>query len=203
MLTGVAFTALPPDRRSLPATVRVTRLVAAARTVIDFVTCVPAMTSPSRKHTVRPERSAPGARTTARFAGRRRHDVTEVAVVAAVFFALIARRKACPLTTRRRGARTVARMSLDLKKVAVTARASLIVTAQGVVGPEQAPDHPVNTEPESAFAASDTDVPGAMSAVQVDPQAMPAGVEVIVPEPAPVRETVRAYALPAYWVASP
>ena len=46
----------------------------------------------------------------------------------------------------------------DAVKVAVTARASVIVTVQPAV-PEHAPDHPANVEPAAAVAVRVKDVP--------------------------------------------
>lgn len=75
--------------------------------------------------------------------------------------------------------------------VAVTDLAASIVTVQ-VDEPEQAPPQPENSEPEAAEAESVTDVPESNSAEQEEPQSMPAGEEVTVPEPVPALAVVRA-----------
>jgi len=77
-------------------------------------------------------------------------------------------------------------------KVAVTLLAADIVTVQVPV-PEQAPDQPVKVEPLVAVAVRVTLVPEAYSAPHVDPQLMPAGLEVTVPVPAPALVTFRGY----------
>ncbi len=69
-------------------------------------------------------------------------------------------------------------------KVAVTAALALMVRTQAGV-PLQAPDHPAKTEPEAGTAARVTFVPEEKLAPQVDPQAIPDGVLVTVPEPVP------------------
>jgi hypothetical protein len=75
-------------------------------------------------------------------------------------------------------------------KVAVTFRVVDIVTLHAPV-PEQSPDHPVNAEPGGATAVSETTVP-AMKLVEQDvPQLMAAGLDVTVPVPTPVSETLR------------
>jgi hypothetical protein len=63
------------------------------------------------------------------------------------------------------------------------------VTSQ-VPTPEQpAPDHPANVDPVAAAAVSVTGVPAAKSYEQVEPQSMPAGELVTVPEPLPAKAT--------------
>ena len=69
-----------------------------------------------------------------------------------------------------------------------TERAALIVTLQVPV-PVQAPLHSVNSEPGPATAFSSTAFPSSYSKLQVEPQSMPAGVEVTVPAPVPDLET--------------
>jgi hypothetical protein len=75
-------------------------------------------------------------------------------------------------------------------KVAVTIWAAFIVTMHAPV-PAHAPDQPVKVEPAVAAWVSVTTVPGAKVAVQVAPQAMPAGFDVTVPLPLPARVTTR------------
>ena len=67
--------------------------------------------------------------------------------------------------------------------------AAAAVTTHDAFAPEQAPDQPPKTLPAAAAAVSVTLVPGAKPAAQVPPQLMPAGPEVTVPEPVPVRDT--------------
>jgi hypothetical protein len=73
--------------------------------------------------------------------------------------------------------------------VAVTLVAALIVTLQDVV-PEQAPDHPVNVEPDAAAAARVTLIPLVNPCEQVEPQEIPTGELVTFPEPLPALDTV-------------
>ena len=72
-------------------------------------------------------------------------------------------------------------------KVAVTARAALIVTVQV---PVQAPLKPVKIEPAVGEGVSVTTVPLANEAEQVAPQETPAGELVTVPLPLPALVTV-------------
>src|SRR5688572_4896869 len=74
-------------------------------------------------------------------------------------------------------------------KVAVTARAALIITTQEPV-PVHAPLHPAKVEPALGAAVRLTTVPKSKPAPQVGPQLIPAGTDVTVPEPAPERVTV-------------
>ena len=76
--------------------------------------------------------------------------------------------------------------------VAVTDFAALIETTHVAAVPVQAPLQPVKLEPAAAAAVSVTFVPSVKAAWQVAPQAMPAGLLVTVPEPAPARVTVSA-----------
>ena len=79
--------------------------------------------------------------------------------------------------------------------VAVTVFAASIVTAQVPV-PVHAPDHPLKIELVSGTVVSITAVPAPYVPVQVVPQDIPAGEEVIVPVPVPALEVVRAYCAP-------
>src|SRR6267142_1898970 len=77
-------------------------------------------------------------------------------------------------------------------KVAVTEAVALIVTTQ-VPLPEQPPPlQPVKVEPAAGVAVKVTAVPLAYGAAHVAPQAMPAGLLVTVPAPAPALLTVSA-----------
>lgn len=76
-------------------------------------------------------------------------------------------------------------------KFAVTVEAVMSAMVQVEAMPEQPPFHPVKTESASAAATRVMEVPGANAALQVVPQERPAGIEVTVPEPVPVRVTVR------------
>ena len=51
--------------------------------------------------------------------------------------------------------------------------------------PEQAPDHPVKSDPAAAVGVRVTSVPYGKFASQVGPQLIPEGSEVISPEPLP------------------
>jgi hypothetical protein len=70
-------------------------------------------------------------------------------------------------------------------KVAVTAWAALMVTAQVPVPVQPPPLQPVNVEPAAGVAVRVTAVPLAKAAEQVAPQEMPAGALETVPVPAP------------------
>jgi hypothetical protein len=74
--------------------------------------------------------------------------------------------------------------------VAVTLWAALIVTTHVPVPEQPAPDQPPNVDPEAGAAVRVTDVPVLKDAEQVEPQLMPAGALVTVPEPVPARVTV-------------
>ena len=77
-------------------------------------------------------------------------------------------------------------------KVAVTEVAVLTVTVHVPVPAQEAPLHPVNTDPDVAAAVSVTLVPLMKLAEQVAPQLIPLGELVTVPEPAPALVTVSA-----------
>ncbi len=72
----------------------------------------------------------------------------------------------------------------------MTLRATFIATVQVLDVPIQAPDQPANLEPEEATAVSVTEVEEAKRAVHLLPQLIPWGLEVTVPEPVPVLDTV-------------
>src|ERR1700685_319957 len=83
---------------------------------------------------------------------------------------------------------------IEPAKVAVTVLAALTVTLQVVV-PAHAPDQPAKVLVATGVSVSVTCVPGAKlveHAVDVAEQLIPMGVLVIVPLPAPARETVNA-----------
>jgi hypothetical protein len=82
----------------------------------------------------------------------------------------------------------VATVSRNLAKVAVTARAALIVTTQSAV-PAQAPPQPVKPEPAAALAVRVTAMPRVTDSEQAPLQLMPAGVLVTVPDPEPLLVT--------------
>jgi hypothetical protein len=71
-----------------------------------------------------------------------------------------------------------------------------------VLEPEQSEDHPVNADPAAAVAVSVTRVPSPKFAEHVDPQLMPAGLDVTVPLPAPAFVTVSACGKPNVAVTS-
>ena len=77
-----------------------------------------------------------------------------------------------------------------LAKPTVTERFAVIVSTQPP-RPEQAPDQPVNFEPEAGASVRVTAVPLLNGAEQVAPQLIPAGELVTVPEPEPLLVTVR------------
>jgi hypothetical protein len=80
-------------------------------------------------------------------------------------------------------------LPVDRAKVAVTFRATLIVTVQEPV-PVQAPLQPAKVEPEAAVALSVTDAPELKFAAQVPGQLMPEGLLDTEPPPVPARVTV-------------
>jgi hypothetical protein len=79
-------------------------------------------------------------------------------------------------------------------KVAVTERAALMVTVQ-LPGPEQLPDQPANLERAEATAESVTTLPCRKACAQVEPQVIPAGLELTVPAPRPAFVSVSALSL--------
>jgi hypothetical protein len=56
--------------------------------------------------------------------------------------------------------------------------------------PLHAPDHPSNLAPDTAVAVSFTEVPLGKSPLHVNPQSIPEGLLVIVPDPVPALCTV-------------
>jgi hypothetical protein len=64
--------------------------------------------------------------------------------------------------------------------------------------PEHAPDQPVNVDDASAAAVSVTVVPKSKLALQVEPQAIPDGLELTAPDPVPCLETLRRYGVMSY-----
>ncbi len=78
-----------------------------------------------------------------------------------------------------------------LAKVAVTLFAASTTRAQLPV-PVHAPLQPLNVEPEAAVALNATLVPLLKLALQVLPQSMPVGEEVMLPLPAPALVTLTA-----------
>ena len=79
---------------------------------------------------------------------------------------------------------------MSLVNFTVTERAWFIVTLQDPA-PEQASDQPEKTEPLAGVAVSVTLVPKRKFREQVEPQLIPRGFELTVPEPVPDRLTVR------------
>jgi hypothetical protein len=86
----------------------------------------------------------------------------------------------------------VVRVYETLVNVAKTFWAEFIVTMQAPV-PLHAPLQPANVEVPSEVAASVTDVPEEYAAEQVEPQFIPDGELVTVPDPVPVFETVNIF----------
>src|SRR5260221_4133559 len=76
-------------------------------------------------------------------------------------------------------------------KFAVTVVAALIVTLHDPVPEQPPPLQPLNVDPPAAAAVRATTVPLLYLAVQVDPQLIPAGLDVTVPLPVPDLLTVR------------
>lgn len=75
----------------------------------------------------------------------------------------------------------------------MTDRAALIVTMQVPVPEQPEPDQPPKVEPVAAVAVSVTLAPAPKLAEQATPQLMPAGLDVMVPEPVPAGVTERVY----------
>ena len=88
------------------------------------------------------------------------------------------------------GATVIEKLGAVELKVAIVAAAP-DVRLQVVVVPEHPPDQPAKTLPDAGVAVSVTAVPNGKLAEHVDPQLIPAGVDVTVPEPVPVRDTVK------------
>lgn len=81
--------------------------------------------------------------------------------------------------------------------VAPTFLAADKVTAQVVVVPLHAPDHPVKLEPVVGAAVNVTTLPWSKLALHVAPQSIPAGADVTLPVPVPKAATVSATLLGA------
>jgi hypothetical protein len=75
----------------------------------------------------------------------------------------------------------------------VTLRAAVMLSVQVADEPEQSPDQPVKVDPAAGAAVKVTDVPSLNDVEQVEPQLMPAGELVTVPDPEPdlTTESVR------------
>lgn len=86
-------------------------------------------------------------------------------------------------------------------KVAVTFVAALIATWQGPV-PEQLPDQPPNIDPGAGSAVSVTALPSAKAYEHFEPQSIPAGELVTLPEPTPPSET-ESLSLAISWTSMP
>jgi hypothetical protein len=74
-------------------------------------------------------------------------------------------------------------------KVAVTDSSALIVTSQLPIPEQPLPDQPSNEDPDPVVAVNVTCVPLAKSCEQVEPQSMPAGELVTLPNPLPANAT--------------
>ena len=74
--------------------------------------------------------------------------------------------------------------------VAVTLVAALIVTVHGFDWPAHAPLQPVSVDDAVGVAVSVTTVPFTKRSEQSEPQLIPAGLDVTVPEPWPARVTL-------------
>jgi len=83
-----------------------------------------------------------------------------------------------------------------VSKVAVTVVSPLNVTTQLVVPEQPPPDQPAKAESEAGVAVSVTWVPAVNACEHVEPQSIPAGLLVTLPE-APARLTVRVWAIGA------
>src|SRR4051812_9638121 len=93
------------------------------------------------------------------------------------------------------------RGSVGRLKGAVTERAALMVTLQLVPEAVSQPLQPVKVEPPSGVAVSVTAVFASNAAAQVDPQSMPAGLDVT--RPVPLRTSVSVGRLPTLSVVLP
>ena len=78
---------------------------------------------------------------------------------------------------------------MDVENDAVTA-VSVFMVIVHVPVPVHAPDHPSNVDPVSATAVRVTTVPSRNTSEQSEPQLIPAGSLVTVPNPPPVFKTV-------------
>jgi hypothetical protein len=85
-------------------------------------------------------------------------------------------------------------VSVSKTNVAVTDSSAFIVTWH-LSAPEQAPDQPLKVELESSSSPTPrvTTVPEEKANEQVEPQTIPAGLELIVPLPSPALLTVRVW----------
>jgi hypothetical protein len=88
-------------------------------------------------------------------------------------------------------ARTTVNVCVTTLNVAVTVVAALSVTTQVPVPEHPPPLHPAKVEDPPGVAVSVTTVPDVKSAAQTVPQFTPAGADDTVPDPVPVRATVR------------
>lgn len=77
-------------------------------------------------------------------------------------------------------------------KLAVTNAGLAMLTEQGLLDPEQAPDQPINWEPLAGVAVRLTDVPGAKLVLQLVVHEIPEGA--LVTEPLPVTLTFKVLA---------
>lgn len=89
IMRGRALTPCTPAPVVVPVGVRLTRRVAAARSVMTPVFGDPAAIVPYARQMVRRVRAPPAARTSTMFAGRRRHEMTARASLPPVFRARI------------------------------------------------------------------------------------------------------------------
>jgi hypothetical protein len=94
-----------------------------------------------------------------------------------------------------------AKLFVLVLKVAVTVVAAVNVTTHVPVPVHPPPLHPVNVEPSAGLAISVTCVPLAKLAEHVDPQLIPDGLLVTVPDPVPALVTASVKPLPALKVA--
>jgi phage tail protein X len=94
-----------------------------------------------------------------------------------------------------------AKLFVLVLKVAVTVVAAVNVTTQVPVPVHPPPLHPANVEPSAGLAVSVTCVPLAKLAEHVDPQLIPDGLLVTVPDPVPALVTVSVKPLPELKVA--
>ena len=81
-------------------------------------------------------------------------------------------------------------LNVAMTFVAAAPLVALDVTLHLLSVPEHAPDQPAKVLPGAATAVNVTLLPAGKSAVQVEPQLIPSGVEVTVPGPEPLRVTV-------------